>query len=136
LLAPRPPPVGGAPLIGCPRLLIQYVRSYPSYWRPFLHPQPDDAPCRGDICLFTKPQRNSVFDLFVRDVSTSTQFRQTQTPSRTALHDDRPYADDTAYTTQQTRQTNIHFISGIWNRDLSNRAAADLRFRTHGYRLE
>ena len=34
--------------MGCPRLLIQYVRSYSPYWRLFLHPQPEDAPCRGD----------------------------------------------------------------------------------------
>jgi hypothetical protein len=27
---------------------IQYIRSYPPYWRPFLHPQPEDAPCRSD----------------------------------------------------------------------------------------
>ena len=25
-----------------------YIRSYPPYWRPFLHPQLEDAPCRGD----------------------------------------------------------------------------------------
>ena len=42
------PQAGGPPLVGCPRLLIQYTRSYPPYWRPFLHPQPEDAPCRGD----------------------------------------------------------------------------------------
>ena len=39
------PQAGGPSLVGCPRLLI---RSYPPYWRPFLHPQPEDAPCRGD----------------------------------------------------------------------------------------
>ena len=39
---------GGPPLVGCPRLLIQFIRSYPPYRRPFLHPQPKDAPCRGD----------------------------------------------------------------------------------------
>jgi hypothetical protein len=38
---------GGPPLVGCPRLLIQYIRSYPPYWRPFHHPQPEDLPCRG-----------------------------------------------------------------------------------------
>jgi hypothetical protein len=27
---------------------IQYIRSYPPYRRPFLHPQPEDSPCRGD----------------------------------------------------------------------------------------
>jgi len=38
----------GPPLVGCPRLLIRYIRSYPQYWRPFLNPQLEDAPCRGD----------------------------------------------------------------------------------------
>jgi len=34
LLAPRPTPkLGGPPLVGCPRLLIQYIRTYPPYWR-------------------------------------------------------------------------------------------------------
>ena len=49
LLVPRPTPqAGGPPLFGRPRLLIQYIRSYLPYRRPFLHPQPEDAPCRGD----------------------------------------------------------------------------------------
>ena len=39
---------GGPPLVGCPRLLIQFIRSYPPYRRPFLYPQPEDRPCRGD----------------------------------------------------------------------------------------
>jgi hypothetical protein len=42
------PQAGGPPLVACPRLLIQFMHSYPPYWRPFLHPQPEDAPCRGD----------------------------------------------------------------------------------------
>ena len=42
------PQTGGPPIVGCPRLLSQFIRSYPSYRRPFLHPQPGDAPCRGD----------------------------------------------------------------------------------------
>jgi len=42
------PQAGGPQLVGRPRLLIQYIRSYPPYWRPFLHPQPEKAPCRGD----------------------------------------------------------------------------------------
>ena len=41
------PQAGGRPLVGRPLLLIQYIRSYPPYWRPFLHLQPKDAPCRG-----------------------------------------------------------------------------------------
>jgi len=39
---------GEPPRVGCPRLLIQYTRSCPPNWRPFLHPQPKEAPCRGD----------------------------------------------------------------------------------------
>ena len=42
------PQSGGPPLVGCPRLLIQFIHSYPPYRRPFLHPQPEDAPFRGD----------------------------------------------------------------------------------------
>jgi len=42
------PQAGGTPLVGCPWMLIQYIRSYPPYQRPFLFPHPEDAPCRGD----------------------------------------------------------------------------------------
>jgi len=42
------PQAGGPPLVGCPRLLIEYIRSYPPHWRLFLQPQPEDAPCCGD----------------------------------------------------------------------------------------
>ena len=42
------PQAGEPPLVGCPRLLIQFIRSYPPYRRPFLYPQPEDAPCRDD----------------------------------------------------------------------------------------
>ena len=38
---------GGPPLVCFPRLLIQYIRSYPPYWRPFFHGQPVDASCLG-----------------------------------------------------------------------------------------
>jgi hypothetical protein len=33
------PEAGGTPLVGCPRLLIQCIRSCPPYRRPFVHPQ-------------------------------------------------------------------------------------------------
>ena len=42
------PQAGGLPRVGCSRLLNQYIRSYLPYWRPFLQPQPEDAPCHGD----------------------------------------------------------------------------------------
>jgi len=40
--------IGGPPFVDCPRLLIQYIRTYPLYCRALLHPQTEDAPCRGD----------------------------------------------------------------------------------------
>jgi len=42
------PHARGSPIFGYPTLLIQYIRTYPPYWRPFLHPQPEDTQCRGD----------------------------------------------------------------------------------------
>ena len=42
------PQAKGPPLVGCPRLLIQYIRSNPPHWRSFPHPQPDEAPYRAD----------------------------------------------------------------------------------------
>jgi len=42
------PQSGGPPLVGCPRLLIQFISSYPPYRRSFLCPQPEDATFRGD----------------------------------------------------------------------------------------
>ena len=42
------PKAGGPPLVGCPRLLIQYIRVYPTYWKPFLHLNAEDSPCQGD----------------------------------------------------------------------------------------
>jgi hypothetical protein len=43
----------GTPLVGCPPLLIQYIRSYHPYWRPFFQPQPEDAPLRGDRAYYS-----------------------------------------------------------------------------------
>ena len=42
------PQAGGPPLVSCPRLLIQFICSYPPCRRLFLCPQHEDAPCRGD----------------------------------------------------------------------------------------
>ena len=42
-------PQAGGPLLVCyPWLLIQYIHSSTPYLKPFFHPQPEDAPCRGD----------------------------------------------------------------------------------------
>jgi len=48
LLAPRPTPTLEDHPSSAVRLLIQFIRSYPPYRRPFLYPQPEDAPCRSD----------------------------------------------------------------------------------------
>jgi len=42
------PQAGGPPLVGCPLLLIQYIRSCRLYWRLFLPPEPEDALWHGD----------------------------------------------------------------------------------------
>jgi hypothetical protein len=50
LLAPRPTPKLEDHHLSavCYCLFNLYIRSYPPYSRPFLHPEPEDAPCRGD----------------------------------------------------------------------------------------
>jgi len=54
------PQAAGPPLVSCPRLLFQYIRSFLPYWRPFLHPQPEDAPSRSDRdSLITESQMNA-----------------------------------------------------------------------------
>jgi len=42
------PLAGGPPLISSLRLLIQFIRSYPPYRRPFLYPQPEYVQYCGD----------------------------------------------------------------------------------------
>jgi hypothetical protein len=54
---------GGPPLVGCPRLLIQFIHTCLTYRRPFLHPQPEDAPCRGDRDLQRRWEDNIKMDL-------------------------------------------------------------------------
>ena len=56
--SPNPQAVG-PPLVDCLRLLIQFIRSYPPYRRPFLYLQPKDAPCRGDRDPLTQIARNT-----------------------------------------------------------------------------
>ena len=51
---PPNPQAGGSHLVGCPRLLRQYTRGWPPHWRPFLHPQPVDAPHR----VYTDPDKH------------------------------------------------------------------------------
>ena len=42
------PQAGGPPLVGFPRLLIQFIHTYPPHRRTFHYPQPEDAPYRSD----------------------------------------------------------------------------------------
>jgi hypothetical protein len=44
---PQPPSLRTTPY-RLSATVIQYIRSYPPYWRPFLHPQPEEAPHRSD----------------------------------------------------------------------------------------
>jgi hypothetical protein len=37
------------------KLSNQYIHSYPPYWRLFLHPQHEDASCRGNFLTSYKP---------------------------------------------------------------------------------
>ena len=48
LLATRQPPSWRTSPCRLPKMLIQYTHRCPPYWKPFLYPQPEDAPCRGD----------------------------------------------------------------------------------------
>jgi len=45
--SPHPQAVGPN-LLRCPWRLIKYIRSCYQYWRPFHHPQAEDAPCCAD----------------------------------------------------------------------------------------
>jgi hypothetical protein len=49
LLAPSPTPkLEDHPSLAIRNYYLIYIRSYSPYWRPFLHPPPEDAPCRGN----------------------------------------------------------------------------------------
>jgi hypothetical protein len=48
LLAPRTTQAGGPPVVGCPRLLIQCIRSCHPYLNAFSSIRNHDAPCPGD----------------------------------------------------------------------------------------
>ena len=70
LLASRPnPKLEDHPLSDVRYCFLQYIRSYPPYWRPFLHRQPEDSPCRcdGDPLITEKGRilpRNIAFSIF------------------------------------------------------------------------
>jgi hypothetical protein len=53
---PPKPQAWGPPLVGFRDCLFNIrIRSYLPYWRPFLLPQPEDAPCRGDLSCGCRP---------------------------------------------------------------------------------
>jgi hypothetical protein len=61
LLAPRPTPkLGDHPLSAVRDCLFNVLAATPHNWRPFLHPQPEDAPCRGDRDPFNTEKRASI----------------------------------------------------------------------------
>ena len=57
LCTSQKPKAGEPPLGGCPRLLIQYIRSYPPYLWPFPYQHPVYAPCCDDrdLLIVTLP---------------------------------------------------------------------------------
>ena len=36
------------PMSNAGERFVHYFWSYPTCWRPFFHPQPEDVPCRGE----------------------------------------------------------------------------------------
>jgi hypothetical protein len=79
LLAPRPTPkLEGHALSAVRDCLFNIFPATLHIWRPFLHPQPEDAPCRGDTDrLITKPSHESTSECIgchtVMDVPDCTQ---------------------------------------------------------------
>ena len=65
------PQRGGPPLVGCPRRLIQYIRSCHPYWRPFLHLQPEGSSSRRADGTHL-PRRQCTHDLIVLRVRVTT----------------------------------------------------------------
>jgi hypothetical protein len=53
LLVPHPPPSQRTTPCQLSMTVIQYICSYPPYWRLFLHQQPEDIPCHSDRCPLT-----------------------------------------------------------------------------------
>jgi hypothetical protein len=85
-LAPRPTPqAGGPPRVDCPRLLIQYIRSYPPHWRPFLHPQTEDAPF-ADPNNITSCSTHPPVSHLMQTTFVSTETLQTRRASRAHLN--------------------------------------------------
>ena len=75
------PQAGGPPLVGCPRLFIQFIRRYPPYRRPFLYLQPEDAPCHGDRDLLhgnsmncNNKRRSQINVMFFKDMLSDSLF--------------------------------------------------------------
>jgi hypothetical protein len=66
------PKAGGQPLVGCPRLLIQYLCSCPSYLETvYSLPQPEDVPCHDDCllsCLLSKNVKTRLYNTIILPV--------------------------------------------------------------------
>jgi hypothetical protein len=63
LAASHPPRAAIPPLVGCPLMFNQYIRSFPPYWKPFTHPRPAEAPCRVDMVILI-----AVYILYHKDI--------------------------------------------------------------------
>jgi len=65
----QPPHAGIPPPVCCPWLLIQYIGSYPPYWKSLHQQQPEDVPCCGDrthisrlIFLYLLPPKHLILE--------------------------------------------------------------------------
>jgi len=105
------PQAGGPPIVCCLLLLIQYIRSYPPYWRPFVHPQPEDAPCRGDRAQFSRQVQNH-------------QTKTTQTvvglePLNMALINTETHRSKNENVSEETQRSARQLVGKGWNTYLS-----------------
>jgi hypothetical protein len=89
--------------------------------------------------FFVRQQSKSGLDRRV-EVTRSLTIRHTHrhthtpTPTHTGRNSLNEWTDSRyLHNMQQTRETNIHALNGMWNLDPSNLAAADLRLRPQGH---
>jgi hypothetical protein len=70
LLAPRPTPeLEDHPLSADRDYLFNVYAATLHNWRPFLHPQPEDAPCRGD-----RDPHNTALHQYMTFISTKSYY--------------------------------------------------------------
>jgi hypothetical protein len=100
------------------------------YYLTLLYIKQTDKLCLGIASIFSVVQHpKSALGRLISDISRSHTIRHTH-----SRQDSSERAISSTQRPQQTQQTNIHILSGIWTHDLCSRAAADLRCRPLDYR--